>query len=420
MNKINFEAGTQVSPAKVTIDNVDHEVTPAVWEGNTPLSPFVLNKIQDNIEEDINSTKEEIEKKIKNQRLKLVGKSEQNGTPSPNNIISIRNVGDELLQNENFRQGNAENVSTSNRLFSISNKKLKAGKTYILSTNLDISIYKYSINLNEKPYLPVATLPNIYDAGWQTEKTFTFTPEKNCYLGIPVARVDNANLTINDISNYYFKISGCGSIDYKVENADKTESKNIHFPLAEGQVLHKGDYIDSTGIHQKKKTYVFTGTENFELITISNNIAQISLTINDIIISIDKEERYIISNYFKGIKWNNSWLYDNSITVMPINKKIVILSSTYTTIGTLKTWLAEQYANGTPVTIEYKLAEEIVTPLTQEQIEAYYELQKAKYVDKMTLTCLNEIEPTIIDTDKKLEESLLDVEKLLAILNLNS
>lgn len=58
MEKINFEAGTQVSPAKVTIDNVDHEVTPAVWEGNTPLSPFVLNKMQDNIEKDINSTKE--------------------------------------------------------------------------------------------------------------------------------------------------------------------------------------------------------------------------------------------------------------------------------------------------------------------------------------------------------------------------
>lgn len=57
MDKINFEAGTQVSPAKVTIDNVDHNVTPAVWEGNTPLSPFVLNTMQDNIEEDINSTK---------------------------------------------------------------------------------------------------------------------------------------------------------------------------------------------------------------------------------------------------------------------------------------------------------------------------------------------------------------------------
>lgn len=55
MQKINFEAGTQLSPAKVTIDNVDYEVTPSVWEGKTPLSPFVVNKMQDNIEEAINN-----------------------------------------------------------------------------------------------------------------------------------------------------------------------------------------------------------------------------------------------------------------------------------------------------------------------------------------------------------------------------
>ena len=68
MEKINFEEGTQVSPAKVMIDNIEHEVTPAVWKGNTPLSPFVLNKMQANIEN-----------AIENKRLKLEGKSEQAG-----------------------------------------------------------------------------------------------------------------------------------------------------------------------------------------------------------------------------------------------------------------------------------------------------------------------------------------------------
>ena len=64
MKKINFEAGTQVSPAKVTIDNVDYNVTPAVYEGKTPLSPFVLNKLQDNIEEEILTAKTDIENEI--------------------------------------------------------------------------------------------------------------------------------------------------------------------------------------------------------------------------------------------------------------------------------------------------------------------------------------------------------------------
>lgn len=49
MEKINFEVGTMVTPAKV---NEDKTIIPAVWEGTTPLSPFMLNKLQDNIEND--------------------------------------------------------------------------------------------------------------------------------------------------------------------------------------------------------------------------------------------------------------------------------------------------------------------------------------------------------------------------------
>ena len=49
MEIINFEDGQLVSPAKVTIDNVQHEVTPAQYSGSTPLSAFVLNKMQKNL-----------------------------------------------------------------------------------------------------------------------------------------------------------------------------------------------------------------------------------------------------------------------------------------------------------------------------------------------------------------------------------
>lgn len=49
MEKIEFEEGKIIEPAKV---NEDNTITPAVWEGKTPLSPFVLNKLQDNIEND--------------------------------------------------------------------------------------------------------------------------------------------------------------------------------------------------------------------------------------------------------------------------------------------------------------------------------------------------------------------------------
>lgn len=50
MEKINFQTGTKISSAKVTIDGTDHEVTPAQYEGATPLNPTVLNRLQTNIE----------------------------------------------------------------------------------------------------------------------------------------------------------------------------------------------------------------------------------------------------------------------------------------------------------------------------------------------------------------------------------
>lgn len=49
MDLIQFEAGTKVSDAKVTINGVDYPVTPARYTGNTPLSVYVLNLMQSNI-----------------------------------------------------------------------------------------------------------------------------------------------------------------------------------------------------------------------------------------------------------------------------------------------------------------------------------------------------------------------------------
>ena len=60
MDKIPFEDGTKISNAKVTINEQEYEVTPAQYQGTTPVSAFNLNKMQDNIEKAIN----EVDKKI--------------------------------------------------------------------------------------------------------------------------------------------------------------------------------------------------------------------------------------------------------------------------------------------------------------------------------------------------------------------
>ena len=50
MEKINFEDGQLVTPASVNIEGTQYLVTEAEYTGQTPLSAFVLNKMQGNIE----------------------------------------------------------------------------------------------------------------------------------------------------------------------------------------------------------------------------------------------------------------------------------------------------------------------------------------------------------------------------------
>ena len=50
MNKINFQNGTLVAKAKVTINGTVYEVEPAEYEGTTPLNAENLNQIQTNVE----------------------------------------------------------------------------------------------------------------------------------------------------------------------------------------------------------------------------------------------------------------------------------------------------------------------------------------------------------------------------------
>lgn len=53
MIKIPFEDGQKTQEAYVTINEQNYLVTPAVWQGNTPLSALNLNNMQKNIEDSV-------------------------------------------------------------------------------------------------------------------------------------------------------------------------------------------------------------------------------------------------------------------------------------------------------------------------------------------------------------------------------
>lgn len=64
MEKINFEDGQLVSPASVNIEGETYPIKEAEYESPTPLSAHVLNKLQTNIETEINNIQAELSKQL--------------------------------------------------------------------------------------------------------------------------------------------------------------------------------------------------------------------------------------------------------------------------------------------------------------------------------------------------------------------
>lgn len=276
--------------------------------------------------------------------------------------------------------------------------------------NIDINQYYYGVKEKVK--------------GNKEYKVFSYQDYSNlCYFDKNMTYINGDKFGKHAKRNTFKTPSNCEYITLAVSKSginefSITEAKTTHCPLSKGQVIHKDDYIMNNKIHQNRKTYTITGNENWVLTTGTTNFLGIYL--NDVIKDCVTNEYSINvqSNIATGVEYNNRWKNVNTVSCRA--NTLTLTLDNVTTLQEAKAYLKSQYANGTPVIVEYKLAEEIVTPLTKEQIEAFYELQKEKYVDKIELTCLNEIEPTLTDIDKSLEESLLDVEKLLAMLSLNS
>ena len=71
-----------------------------------------------------------------------------------------------------------------------------------------------------------------------------------------------------------------------------------------------------------------------------------------------------------------------------------VTDQTITTVDAANTWLATQKEKGTPVVIEYKLAEEVVEPYTEVQKEAYEQIKNAiSYKGQTNIFSTNEIKP---------------------------
>lgn len=163
MNKIPFENGTLVTPAKLNDDNT---ITPAAYVGTTPLTAHNLNLLQDNVESEIinsgvvvNSTEptEMDRKKVWLQKGKNLLDLSSFQTKTINGVTFTNN-----------RNGTITINGTASASFGVNfiRFRLKAG-TYHLSVNADVPnsfyIFDYNTNTNILDKETTATFAQDYD-----------------------------------------------------------------------------------------------------------------------------------------------------------------------------------------------------------------------------------------------------------------
>lgn len=149
-----------------------------------------------------------------------------------------------------------------------------------------------------------------------------------------------------------------------------------------------------------KVIYDGSDDENWAIDDTTSGITQFSAYANDCY--YEQSQRITtISNYFNGIGFQDSWTYDNCVTVTYLNK-IRIMTSLYTTVEEFRNWLSTHntivyYQLLTPKTINLGKLSDLITTENgsntfaingniDTQISTTYALDIKKYIDNKIAT----------------------------------
>lgn len=270
-------------------------------------------------------------------------------------------------------------------------------------TNSDRRIDKY-IFLAKGNYILWSTINNwinvlIYDKNKKllsiknsnTNKEIAFTLDEDGYIRF------GFNPTVESLKVFQLE-----------RNTEKTTSEEhkqqiIVFPFKKGQRLMEGDYLAEDGIHHKRKQTVLDGTENWDTLAAQkgNNTSFFYYIKPD----MKKASSIICNQFINRTVWSTDVEGIQSITNNAI--KLRINTSRASTVSELKALLAAQKEAGTPVTIEYELAEEEVETYTDEQKEAWKQIKNTRsYEGQTNIFSTDKISPILEVTTRRNLNSL--------------
>lgn len=335
----------------------------------------------------------------------------------PYNSLEIKDVGENLFDKKTNTILTWLTAAEITEEGSVCSKNfIPTTKNKIYATNFAACVFYYDKKLNY--------LGNSMDLRTDSGKSYTTwtNPDNNniAFMKVEYRKSFSNNL---DMTTQEIMLTESGIVKpYKPYQEQK-----VDFPLSEGQKLYKDSYLASDGIHNKRKQYVITGNETIEKIWIDDDTHHVfaikaSLPVPQISDKTYKEylcNTYRVLNYDGGIDsiWanrkDNNTNYTTAMAIdytnssLSLRGRIIIKDMSIDDIDKMKTYLSEQYSNGTPVIVEYELSEEEIVLYTTAQQEAYNQLQKLKlYKGQNTMFSM---EGSIInlkyleDTDEKVE-----------------
>lgn len=162
--------------SSITIDEVDLSGTDEIINNQTNNTQNIINNQ--------NNTTQQI---IDNQNELL-------GSKCPN-----------LFDSTNLTLGDITGAYSSIRASSRQDIYLPAG-TYYFSTNM--INYQYAITINDVNHPPLSAYPQyVYDSGWQTSNTKTFTISRAGWFVLAFKKSDNSQVSLEDIKSFNYMLS---------------------------------------------------------------------------------------------------------------------------------------------------------------------------------------------------------------------
>ena len=269
---------------------------------------------------------------------------------------------------------NGVGIGSSGELFSRSDQKLLIIPISKLETNIAISFTKtfsYSLRYAFSDKIVENIDCKIFDTGYV---------ENSTTINIKV------NKTVQNNKHNYLLLSFTKKdiypdlqVEYKKEVSQYEEHQEQSYIMPVQKEMLEGDYVADVEHHEWKKL-TLTGNENIKLNTAFANVFNIEIPKINIM-----NQQVCLCNIAKGVVYNTALLtiQDNIIMTASLNK-IVYKSTKFSSLSEFKTYLQNQYEEGTPVIVYYKLAEPINLELTDEQKAVAKELSNARTYKNVT------------------------------------